>query len=516
MRVTFAAVLITLLFSTSVQAKWQEASSDHFLIYADTSESKLSEFAANLERFHHAMALAMALQLDTPSPSNRVTIYVVGNAARVRKLADDRFAAGFYVPLAGRSLAVIPDVASNSRDTPFATVVLLHEYAHHLLLGAVGLPLPRWMSEGAAEFYASARFDRDGSVWTGLPAQHRANELFYSREVPVTALFDEEQYRNWKSRGYDSFYGRSWLLYHYLFFAEERRGQFSNYANAMNEGLSSIDAAGRAFGDFEQLEDDLDDYLKQRLAALRVPPEALGEPTVRIRMLRDGEAKMMSVMVRSKVGVTREMALDLLPDARKVAERYGDDPAVLAALAEAEFDAGYDSEAIAAADKAIALDPSQTNAYVQKGFALFRMARSAEDQESAFAMAREPFIQLNAIEHDHPLPLIYFYRSFAEAGVDPPDLAFDGLVRAAELAPFDISLRMNLGMALLMHGEPARARPHLLAIARHPHAGRASDAAQALLDKIDAGQTEFSTSDFGEEEPDERSEDEETEDGVID
>jgi tetratricopeptide (TPR) repeat protein len=157
---------------------------------------------------------------------------------------------------------------------------------------------------------------------------------------------------------------------------------------------------------------------------------------------------------------------------------------VLTALAECEHDAGHDKEAILAADAAIKLDPTQANAYVQKGLAQFRQAADAEDKAEAYRAARVTFIALNKIENDHPLPLIFFYRSYAEQGTQPPPLAFDGLIRAVQLAPFDLALRMNLGLALLRYGRGPDAAIILRPVAYNPHGGGMAVAARKMIDRI--------------------------------
>jgi tetratricopeptide (TPR) repeat protein len=185
--------------------------------------------------------------------------------------------------------------------------------------------------------------------------------------------------------------------------------------------------------------------------------------------------------------VTREQALELVVQARTTAARYPGDAAVLAALAEAEHDAGNHAQAIAAADAALALDPNRVNAYVQKGFALFALASAADDREAAYRAAREPFLALNRIENDHPLPLIYYNRSFAERGVAPPANAAQALERAAELAPFDLFLRLNLATQQLQQGRVAEARSNFLPLAYSPHGGTLAEGARAVIDRIDHG-----------------------------
>lgn len=194
----------------------------------------------------------------------------------------------------------------------------------------------------------------------------------------------------------------------------------------------------------------------------------------------------MPVRVRSQLGVTEQQAQALLTEARAVAARFPEDAAVLAALSEAEHDAGNDKEAIAAADAALARDPSQVNAYVQKGLALFRMAASDPDPAAAYVRARAPFIALNRIENDHPLPLIYYYFSFVRAGKAPSQAALNGLQRAAEVAPFDIGLRMTLATQQIRDRQFAEARRNLGPVAYSPHGGELAATAQRVLTRMDS------------------------------
>jgi Flp pilus assembly protein TadD len=241
------------------------------------------------------------------------------------------------------------------------------------------------------------------------------------------------------------------------------------------------------FGDFGELDDELERYMRQpRMLSMVFRAEQVASGPVTVRRLREGEAEMMPVRIRSRRGVTTEQAAELLVDAREVAAEYPDDPAVLAALAEAEYDAGNDAEAIAAADKALALDPAQTNAYVQKGYALFRRAAEADDRAAAYREAIGPFVELNRIENDHPLPLVYFHRSFVERGAEPSELAQHGLERAAELAPFDLGLRFSVAIQHLQGGRAAQARSDLVPIAYNPHGGEMAPLAQAMIEALDS------------------------------
>lgn len=484
----WVAVVLAAMWPGLGHAAWREASSDHFVIYADDTERDITRFAQQLERYHAGMALALGSKAAAPSPSNRVTVYVVRSDREVRALhgGDNKYLNGFYIPRAGGSLAIVPAVNSGNGDITLSMVTLLHEYAHHFLISNNAMAMPRWFSEGAAEFFASARFEADGRLWLGRPAQHRAGELFYAKDVKAADLLDPTDYDKRKHSSYDAFYGKSWLLYHYLTFGKEREGQFDRYIALLRQGLGQREAALQAFGDFAVLERDLDRYLRSpRMLALELTPDRLRIGAVTLRTLSAGEAAMMPVTIRSERGVSQDEAKAQLIEARAIAANYPADPAVLSRLAECEYDAGNDKEAIAAADAALKIDPAQLNAYTQKGYALFRLAGETDDPEVAYKTARAPFIALNRIENDHPIPLLYFYRSFLAEGKAPSPLALHGLIRAVEVAPFDKGLRIELGWALIRLGRHDEARNVLSPVATDPHGGGTSRLARRMIDRMD-------------------------------
>jgi tetratricopeptide (TPR) repeat protein len=490
MRILILCALL-LLFPGTARAEWREAASAHFVVYANDNETNLRRFSERLERFHSAMNFITNAQLAVPSPSNRVTVYVVSGETEVRKLYGSKSAnvGAFYIPRAGGSIAIVPRVeGSSGTDLDWTMTALLHEYAHHFLISMNSYALPRWLSEGQAEYYASASFDRDGSVALGRAAMHRGPELFLGRDVKAGDLIDSEAYDKRCSRGcaQDAFYGKSWLLYHYMVMGGQRKGQLEKYLAGLIAGKKSREAGLEAFGDFAVLEKDLDSYLnKSRIMMYRIPANRIEIGQITTRLLRPGEAAMMPIMIRSRRGVDETTAPQVLADARAVGLKFPTDPAVLSALAEAEHDAGNDDAAIKAADQALAADAGQVNAYIQKGYALFRMAEKSSDPAD-YRKARAPFIALNRRESDHPLPLIFFYRSFQRQGTPPTPLAIQGLEPAVELAPFDQGIRMTLAMQYVRDKQRDKAIRNLRPIAYYPHQSGLATAAQKVLARFES------------------------------
>lgn len=473
------------LWSNPLHAAWHKAEGEHFVIYANQKASTIQKFAERLEAYHAAMALMLRREPESPSPSNRVTVFVVSSKNSVRKLAGlkNRYAAGVYRPLAGNIVAIVPRL--NTGENKFVLngeTILRHEYAHHFLFNISKQTFPLWFQEGFAEFYASGRSKNDGTVILGGAANHRAYELRFSSNVPIERLLNTSDYLKNKSKRHDEFYGRSWLLFHYLTFAEDRRKQMVQYQKLLFDGMNEMDAANAAFGDLEKLDDDLNRYaLQKRISVFAIPPEKLTVKPVSVRRLDEAEAAIMPVIMESRAGVDQEEAKEVVVEARSVAAKYPDSAAVQEALTEAEYDAGYDDAAIAAADKALALDPKRVRAQIQKIYAYRRKAKSADDPETAWKKVRQQIVAANRIETNHPIPLIEYFKTFPASGREPSEIAIKGLERALELAPFDHGLRLTMTAQHLADHKYELAAETIRPLAYSPHRNVATRAAEQML-----------------------------------
>lgn len=481
------SIVLCVGLAVPAHANWRMASSDHFVVYSESRSADVRDFAEMLERFHRAMELETEVTIPPPSPSSRVTVFMVGTDRELKELYGNRntSVAGFYIPRASGSVAFVPFIKIGSGEPDFSLRVLLHEYAHHFLISSSRHAMPRWLSEGSAEYFASALFHSDGSVDIGLPNNDRAWELANAGKVSLDQLLDRELYQQTRGSSYDAFYGRSWLLYHYLRFEEGRKGQLARYRAALNSGADAIEAAKGAFGDLDALERELRAYNKRRrMAGMRFDKELFSIGPIEVTDLSEGHSEMMDVIMQSHRGVTTEEAAELARKARTIAARFPNDPAVQGALAEAEYDAEDDAAAIAAADRALAANGDTKKALIYKGLALFRQARDAEDHDAAYRDAMRPFQQLNAIENDHPMPLIYYFRSFTERGRAPSEAAEHALERAMQLAPFDHDLALQVATMHATKGNGELASYILAPIAANPHGGQRAAFSAALRDAL--------------------------------
>lgn len=476
-------------------APWFEASSAHFRVYTPGSADAARALATKLERFDRAMHEIRGLAETPVSSANRLDIYMSGGQGDIERLCAQSSrrrssctsVAGFYNPGIDGSAVFIPThVGDGGRFDLNAQVVLFHEYSHHIMFQNYATAYPAWFAEGFAEFNSTADLEDDGSVGFGKPAYHRFHALLAEPPLPMAKLFDGTTDKlGLQDRA--SLYARGWLLTHYLTFEDKRRGQLDAYLKAFAGG--TLEAAGQAFGPLPRLDSDLDTYLhRARMAYAILPASKLPPGEVTVRQLGPGEAAMMPVRIRSRRGVDpRTSAQEVVADARRVAAAYPADPAVQAALAEAEFDAGNDDAAEAAVDRTLQARPDDVVALTYKGRIHARRAARAKAAPQVWTEARSWYLRANRLQNDAALPLYLFYCSFLAEHVRPTANAAAALERAFTLVPQDDTVRLLLARQMLEDNRLSEMREVLAPAAYDPHAP-ADNLPARLIGMIDAGQ----------------------------
>ncbi|WP_448663346.1 DUF1570 domain-containing protein [Sphingomonas sp. CJ20] len=480
---------LALLFAPGIaRADWHEASSAHFRVYSEQPVERLRSFATELERFDKAIRMLRGDPDKPVGPANRVTIYVVDDTDAVQALIGRDGVAGFYVPRAGASMAIVPRFSGAARAEDLRPqTVLLHEYTHHLMFTmAPNAVYPLWYSEGFAELLAPTSFEKDGAVLIGNMPQYRAHSIMGANPLSVEKLLLSDP-RDFDRAQMDALYGQGWLLTHYTMLGKARQDQLGAYLLAINRGKSRAEAAA-AFGGLDTLSGELARYKVSRLKGLRVRADALATGPVTIRALTAGEAATMDLRIRSQNGVSAADAPALYAALQKAAAPYPDDTVAQTILAGAALDARDPVGAEAAAARALVVDPGNVGALVFQAKA--RMAAAVRDRDTRAASweaVRAPLLAAIARDATDPRPCIAYYRSFAAAGQAPDKAAQDGLYTAFLAAPQDSGLRLLTAGMLLRGGEPRNARALLAPLVGAPHAGARGTQAAAILARIDAG-----------------------------
>jgi hypothetical protein len=481
------AALAAALGAAPAQAAWHRADTVHFVVFADKPPEALRDFATKLELFDSAVRTARAMPDDAPGPNNRLTVFVLRDVDAVQGLMRARGTgiAGLYSPRYSGSVSFVPDSTTDIGSDSFTPqTVFFHEYAHHLMMQSLDEALPKWLVEGFAEFYSTARFEKDGSVGFGIAPAHRA----YALSIRTLALDDmlSGNFAN-NAENSEQIYGRGWLLTHYLAFNKERTGQLTAYLRGMSAGLEPLDAARRAFGDLDRLAAEVDRYRKRkRLDYALVAANRLKVPKVTVAPLSAGEAAIMKLRLRTSYGVDKKTAPGVATEAAVIAKAFPREAAVWIELAEAELDADHPEAAKAAAEKAIELDPKAVNAHIFAGLAEEKLAE--KDQSKAkWTAIRGRFLRANKLDADDPEPLVHYYRSFAAEGIAPTRNAVEGLYLAGDLVPQDHNLRLLVARQLLLDNKLEAARRELAPVGYNPHAGKQAEAAAKIGGLITAG-----------------------------
>lgn len=464
-----AAVLIAAGHSPA-SARWLEAKSRHFIIYSEQSPKELREFAEELEQFDKGVRLVRAMDDPDLTESGRLKIFVLRKQSDVAVMAGADPSSGIHGYYRGKATGPLAFIHSEQPRDPTelgAKMVLLHEYTHHLQLASTNLALPLWMTEGTAEFFATARKTADGSLMFGAPPQHRAYGVFQLMSLSVEEMVGVTNPKLEPAER-EQVYARGWLLVHMLVFDKARAGQLNAYVANIQKGMTALDAAKAAFGDLGKLSRDLAQYQRQnKFAGFAVPAAKLQTSAVAVRELSEAESAIMPTIMRSENGVDAKLAQRVLDGARKVQARYPDDPVVLAALAEAEQDAGNDAAAVAAADKA-STGATAFKAMTMKARALLSMARK-DPAKTDWTALRALIGKVNRLDPDAAEPLLLYYQTYAAQGIAPTKNAVEGLLYAQQLVPQDDALRMVAVRQMISDSKLAEARRLFSPLANDPH-----------------------------------------------
>lgn len=481
-----ALASLALVGACPAQAAWLEARTPHFVIYSEQRRDDLERYADQLERYDQAVRPFFHLDDPPLNDNGKLRIYVMRSQDAVASLVRNDNVAGFYASRPSGARAWVHREEASSPNQMGAQTVFQHEYLHHLMLQNSDVALPMWVTEGVAELFGTAQVKKDGSVVIGYAPQYRAWEITQLTSLPLTAMVGNTRD---KLDGEDiaQIYARGWLLAHFLMFTPERRGQLDRYISLIQQGKTALASAREAFGDLDALRRDLDHYLeKPRLSGIVVPANKIHPGPVTIRELGPGEAAAVALAMRSEAGVNKQTAPAVLSAARKAAAAFPNDPDVLAALAEAEQDSDHDAEAIAAADKALALRPAMLKALVMKSRALLSQARK-NPSAADFRAIRRTIGSANRLDPDSAEPLLLFYRTYGAQKIAPTPNAVDGLYYAQKLVPQDDGLRFFAVRQLAVDNHLPQAAQLFGALAYAPHAGKKRAQLQAIMDALQAG-----------------------------
>jgi len=247
-----AILLLSPAASTQAAERWVEVRSPRFVLLSNGSEKTARRAIAEFEQIHVVFNQAIeAPPIELPV----LTVFAVDNDRTLGRLLSRP----------ARNLAGVFRRGMFRRDATFrldladSLPTIYHEY-FHVVANYHNPGLPRWLSEGLAEFWANSNI-RDDRVEVGLPDAAHIRNLRNEDLLPIEELLTANP---GASDGHRTalFYAQSWALVHYaLLGKDDRKGMLLRFVELHRAGLTQTQAASQAFGDLKRLRTELRLYV---------------------------------------------------------------------------------------------------------------------------------------------------------------------------------------------------------------------------------------------------------------
>ncbi len=452
----FAAFLGGMVLRADRKEAWVEVRSPHFVAYSDAGETEARRILEGFEGMRSVFNAALpGIKVDLHKP---VIVIVAANEASMRRFVPDQFAgkdpkrpSGLYMRGRERDLAILRLDANHQEDQPFA--VVFHEYTHAIVHNNFSA-LPTWLDEGIAEFYGATEL-HSKRVYLGRIRLRHLDTLRRGR-MPLKAILqvDHGSPEYMEGSKANLFYAQSWAMVHYLFLDEEARkaGTFAAYLRALSSQPDPLAAADEGFGGLAKFEGRIAQYLSRSSHSFMDLPlqVTLSDKDFRVRPVSEAEALVVRAEVLAHSNKEEEAGL-LLDQAKALGPGL---PQVQAGLALAALRKGE----WRGAERAfrIAQESGSTDFRVPLHLAELAL-QGVTDPPASPEVILGWLEEARRLEPDFPGIHLAFCRFHAR---DPRDTekAIQAGMKAIQMAPSDITMRLNFGGVLLTLGREEEAK----------------------------------------------------------
>ncbi|QBX37620.1 hypothetical protein E4M02_00375 [Brevundimonas sp. S30B] len=472
------ACAAVVLAATPARAQWLRAESERFIVYSDGGERPLREFTQKLEVFDRLLRARMGLSVEEV-PYRKLPIYLVRNQSALRRInpAISRDTLGFY----SASNEDIFAVALIERNNDMGEHTLLHEYAHHFMMQNFPFPYPAWFVEGFAEYYMTTKIEGN-RIELGNYNSNRASWILGGSWMSLSDLLSSRPGSS--VRNPEMFYPQAWLLTHWFMGNTDRQRMLDAYLRDVGSGGDSIEAIQRATGmSLAELRRALRSYRSLPRIGLN---HAFPATEVAVTRLPDSANDLLLLNQRLKIGVPADMRPAVAVDARRAAERHGDDPMALLVLGHGELHFGDKDKGRAALNRLLEVAPQHVEAMQFLASDHLDRARELEDADEAqqqIAAARRLLARAYSLDELNYITMLLLSElRMGDAGW-PNANDVTTMEVAYTLAPQLAETRLNLGSALISLNRNDDAILLLAPLANAPHGGGAAEAARSMINR---------------------------------
>ena len=439
----------------------------------------LRDNALQLELFESSLRFLHGADLAVRAP-RKMVIYLVGDRRSLGQVwpGIPESIAGFYRPSEDGVFAIAVR-ERGSLDT------LLHEYAHHFMMGSSGSGYPGWFIEGYAEYCMTAELS-PRRVAVGDFNKGRADWLQYGRWLPMADIVNNRPSQYADGNAVAMYYAQAWLLTHWLMSDPTRTRQMLNYFGRLRTGESSIAALEAATGmTMADIERALKIYVRGRVPMKSFSAEQFPVPQVTVTTLSPGEDALLLLNLRlSSISDDKDRRAAVLSEVRTRTSSFPNDPFARRLLARAEIRVGDRQVGETIVRDLVEAAPNDTETLLLLAESRILTAREDEDVDRSALMgeARRYLGRAYALDDTDFKTLYMLSMTRSGAPGFPNDNDMETLLAAVEFAPQIPGIRLSAAQAYAARDEYGPAIAMLQPMASNPHGDRGSTIARTLID----------------------------------
>ncbi|MET4682793.1 hypothetical protein [Brevundimonas faecalis] len=469
---------LTMLAATPALAEWRRAESPRFIVYSDGDERSLRDSVLQLELYENALRSLHGMNPNAAS-RQKIAIYLVRGHADLKTVAPNLRdeVAGFYQATDDEIFAMAIRERRNMET-------LLHEYAHHFMIGSFATGFPAWFVEGYAEYFSGAELQPSRMV-VGDVNRGRADWLNYNQWLPLNLILTRRPFEFQDPKAVSMYYAQSWLLTHWFVASPERMPMLYAYIGNLRRGMEAIPAMEAATGmTLAQLERQQQAYIRQRLAIKIITSDQFTRPEISVSVLPRSEGDLLLANLRLSSASSEDAAL--LADIRQKAAAYSGERAGDLLLARAELKLGDKAQARLILERMQAATPDDVDVLRLLGETLTSLAQQPDGDMELLRQGRSHLAKAYQLNPDDYRTLTLLAETRRGAENFPSDNDVETLLAALELAPQAAGVRLFTAQARAQRQEHVEAITLLQPLAASPHPDRAALMARALIERYHA------------------------------
>lgn len=474
--------------SPAMSAEWRRADTPRFIVYSDGDERSLRESALKLELYESALRSLHGMDPGASSPQ-RIAIYLVRDGKSLKAVAPQLRdeVAGFYQ-------ATNDDIFAMAIRERRDMGTLLHEYAHHFMIGSFATGFPAWFVEGYAEYFSSADLQPTRMV-IGNVNRDRGDWLSYSQWLPLDLVLTRRPFEFQDPKAVSMYYAQSWLLTHWFLSTPARMPMLFSYLENLKQGMEPVAAMESATGmSVTQLERQQKNYARQRLMIKIITGDQFPQPSVQITELPQVDGDMLLSGLR--LSSARSDDTVLLADIRQRAAAFAGQRAADLLLARAELRLGDKAQARLILERMLENAPDDIDALRLLGETLANISNDNDNDDPGelLRLARTHLARAYQLRPNDYRTLTLLAETRQGAPNFPTDNDMETLLAALELAPQATGVRIFAAQVHARRKEYAQAIDLLQPLAASPHPDGATTLSRTLIERYRGQQDNGSAS----------------------